>query len=952
MSLCPDQTLVAVGGRAVLNILRIVGRVPRTAHSGRSSTFSTYSNELLGAYMDAADAGVSNGVGLKIEKSLYERTKTKKNLSLTCNCVAWHPRLSNIIATGATNGAVVFWDLEGRLRRKGKVGKKIPANVQSISKVHDACVNSVSWHPSGDPRYLLSASVDKSVCLWDYQDSEEPKLKFECHTKVHDVRFNPISPYEFAVGGGDGSIQIWDTRNPKSCKDKLMAHGRHVNSLDWHPERMNILASGGSDRTIKVWDMTVGKQVREMQALASVSQVQWRPGYPEQIASSCVEVDLSISVWDIRSPNVPQSCFSGHTDAIPGLQWLPEDGSGSGETHLLTCSRDKTVGMHSFKDAYCPSDSARRHGLCISPLNDIAIVRKNAVVTSSISFLERETLDGGSGTGNTATFRYLAGKYKSRTSPPEVKSLFDVCENNREAALAVGRSMTAQTWATVGLMLGKEERTSDGKLVLDIPAAPDLGPTPGLNFSSRQGVAGGGRDRRTGGRAPRDMKLLMAPGDALHKRGKAPDDAESSLVDDSTVRSRGYTYEGQEGTTSNPAESTIMDFQDDDMLGFHIRQAGGRQSRAMTVEDEERYLNDEDGSDVGSNASSVNDGAFSMLIQQLDIANPDGADGRMQDESEIDQHRNSSLINQKIHADKMEPRKHFLQGYGSPSVSPRSSPSASRDYFGHHGAGTFSAKGEGFGGGAGTGADGGSNGRKDREGGAASRGRGRGVGHRSPQGGRRREPPPESASLCADIRPSVFNSLLDHYCNVEGDVQMCAILADMAMQCGVKFDDSRVQSWFHAYIELLQRHSLPLVAAEFFSRLPGSAGRMNQASTTLHSFCIKCSRALQPSQGPVCDKCNSSLAVCVVCEQHVSGVFTWCQGCGHGGHLEHMREWFEDNSECPSGCGHNCKFNNGLVTVQRKAPLALGTGGRRPAGMKGGNPGGGGGGGGSYRFRA
>ena len=155
---------------------------------------------------------------------------------------------------------------------------------------------------------------------------------------------------------------------------------------------------------------------------------------------------------------------------------------------------------------------------------------------------------------------------------------------------------------------------------------------------------------------------LMAPGDALHKRGKAPDDAESSLVDDSTVRSRGYTYEGQEGTTSNPAESTIMDFQDDDMLGFHIRQAGGRQSRAMTVEDEERYLNDEDGSDVGSNASSVNDGAFSMLIQQLDIANPDGADGRMQDESEIDQHRNSSLINQKIHADKMEPRKHFLQG--------------------------------------------------------------------------------------------------------------------------------------------------------------------------------------------------------------------------------------------------------------------------------------------------
>ena len=33
-----------------------------------------------------------------------------------------------------------------------------------------------------------------------------------------------------------------------------MAHTRHVNSIHWHPERMNILASGGSDGHIYVFN--------------------------------------------------------------------------------------------------------------------------------------------------------------------------------------------------------------------------------------------------------------------------------------------------------------------------------------------------------------------------------------------------------------------------------------------------------------------------------------------------------------------------------------------------------------------------------------------------------------------------------------------------------------------------------------------------------------------------
>ena len=40
--------------------------------------------------------------------------------------------------------------------------------------------------------------------------------------------------------------------------------------------------------------------------------------------------------------------------------------------------------------------------------------------------------------------------------------------------------------------------------------------------------------------------------------------------------------------------------------------------------------------------------------------------------------------------------------------------------------------------------------------------------------------------------------------------------------------------------------------------------------------------------------------------QTVRGLYVWCQGCNHGGHLEHMREWFNNEAMCPTGCGHSC----------------------------------------------
>ncbi|KJE97252.1 hypothetical protein CAOG_007691 [Capsaspora owczarzaki ATCC 30864] len=45
---------------------------------------------------------------------------------------------------------------------------------------------------------------------------------------------------------------------------------------------------------------------------------------------------------------------------------------------------------------------------------------------------------------------------------------------------------------------------------------------------------------------------------------------------------------------------------------------------------------------------------------------------------------------------------------------------------------------------------------------------------------------------------------------------------------------------------------------------------------------------------------------CAICHVPVKGLSNFCVVCGHGGHSEHMRAWFEHNVSCPTGCGCRC----------------------------------------------
>ena len=73
--------------------------------------------------------------------------------------------------------------------------------------------------------------------------------------------------------------------------------------------------------------------------------------------------------------------------------------------------------------------------------------------------------------------------------------------------------------------------------------------------------------------------------------------------------------------------------------------------------------------------------------------------------------------------------------------------------------------------------------------------------------------------------------------------------------------------------------------------------------------CPKCGDDTELNSN-ICRKCRDFAFRCSICDNAVQGLFTVCEYCNHGGHVDHMMAWFSTNVECPTGCGCSCAFSH------------------------------------------
>lgn len=60
-------------------------------------------------------------------------------------------------------------------------------------------------------------------------------------------------------------------------------------------------------------------------------------------------------------------------------------------------------------------------------------------------------------------------------------------------------------------------------------------------------------------------------------------------------------------------------------------------------------------------------------------------------------------------------------------------------------------------------------------------------------------------------------------------------------------------------------------------------------------FVTECTRCKRTTLGPSCQNCKKPLLTCTLCRLPVRGAANACLNCGHGGHTDHLRKWFEVN---------------------------------------------------------
>ncbi|XP_044271447.1 GATOR complex protein WDR24 [Tribolium madens] len=725
--------------------------------------------------------------------------------------------------------------------------------------------------------YTIEEDKFREVC--NLRASKHLNLSFSCN----DVSWSWTDDHYLATAATNGHVCVWNlTKMGKAMQEQdYQEHKRTVNKVNFHASEPNRLISGSQDGTMRYFDIRVKNAVAIFYSnTESVRDVQFSPHNPYTFAA--VSENGSVQLWDVRRSDKCQQQFAAHSGPIFACDWHPEN------TWLATASRDKTIKVWDLTSKltleYTIHTIASIGHVKWRPQRRFHIASCALVVDCSINIWDvrrpyipyaafNEHKDTPSGvawkedphvflsSGRDSTLYQHSFDYASR--PAKKANPQGVSLNNRgEILYAHKTNVSTLVKAPVGI-IRKTSTTQSPDLFHLASSLMHQFTLSNENKCESEIFIGLAKNYILSGRSLSEM--------CEHNSAVANKYGKNQI---SVVWKIMKTMYGEEYLQTSSNNNNREDIISHNNMGLDHSNENDQRSRGGDTP-AAQFSDETENEDQVDHIAIYNNGFPTYLNIRTGLPKGDFSFG----ENELDMELDGIMTD-------------FQSGYRN-FVTPQQD---------------FVLPNEAF-----------------------------HIRHEI----RNRSPPPDKfpnnfppvmsddqnipfeeqpnnllTVSCLPKMPlwdpsSIVLDALKHHAML-GDVQTAAcvliVLGDQR-KCLNDLDESTQEHWLLGYIELLSRFQLWNIATQIIklSWIP-AVEQLNQQSTRFNTNCSKCSKALQRI-GWLCDRCHSSqYASCSVCHQVVKGLYAWCQGCSHGGHLLHMKQWFAVNKMCPTGCRHLCEY--------------------------------------------